>query len=94
MIALILALPAKSLRDAVVQLHHLPCMLDALEADDPPAHATAALRSAIASISAAVLGLSGLDYIGSGIDFTEMLDQWTNLHLVASKVAFRAGQQG
>lgn len=84
---LLLTLPAQSLHDAAVQIHHCAFLLDQAETDDPAQSALAIrmLRTAIASVGAAVVDHSGLDFIGSGIDFTDTLDQWTNLHLEASK---------
>lgn len=85
---LLLTLPAQNLRDAAVQLHHCWFLLDQLEADDPGQTAIAlrSLRTTLSSVGGAVLTHSGLDYIGSGIDFTEMLDQWTNIHLEVTKL--------
>jgi hypothetical protein len=86
-IDLLLTLPAQSLHDAAVQIHHSAFLLDQIEVDDPAQSAVAVrmLRTVLASIGAAVLDHAGLDFIGSGIDFTDTLDAWTNLHIEASK---------
>lgn len=86
-IDLLLTLPAKTLRDAAVQLHHVGFLFDQMDHEDAGQRASAlrTLQTTFASIGAAVLDHAKLDYIGSGIDFTEMLDQWTNIHLEVTK---------
>ena len=93
-IDLLLTLPARTLRDAMVQLHHVGFLLDQLEGDDQDQRACAlrTLKTTLSSIACAVMSGADLDTIGSGIDLTPLMDEWMNIHLAASKSAFQSGR--